>query len=50
MPGSLSDESLNRRLHAIYDRATDAERRLLAGVSVAELAGEKRKTRGRKHS
>jgi Rrf2 family protein len=45
-----SDEALNRRLQAVYDRATDAERRLLAGVSVADLAGGKRKTHGRDRS
>jgi Rrf2 family protein len=45
-----TDAALNRRLQAIYDRATDVERRLLAGVSVAALAGGKRRTRGRDRS
>jgi Rrf2 family transcriptional regulator, iron-sulfur cluster assembly transcription factor len=45
-----TDQALNQRLQAVFDRATDAERCLVAGLSVADLAGGKRKTRGRDRS
>jgi Rrf2 family protein len=44
------NEALNRRLQAICDRATETQRRLLAGVSVGDLANANRKTRGRGRS
>jgi Rrf2 family protein len=49
-PAVGSCEALNRRLQAICDRVADEVRRLLAGVSVAELAGGKPKTRVRGRS
>jgi DNA-binding IscR family transcriptional regulator len=45
-----TDQALNQRLQAVFDRATDAERRLVAAVSVADLAAGKRKTHGRNRS
>jgi hypothetical protein len=49
-PQVCSDVELNRRLRAVFDRATGAERRLLAGISVADLAGGKGKTWGKGRS
>jgi Rrf2 family protein len=45
-----TDPALNLRLQAVFDRATAAERRLLVGVSVADLAGRKRNPLGRNRS
>jgi Rrf2 family protein len=45
-----SGQALNRQLQAAWSQATQAARRVLAGVSLADLAGGNRKTHGRDRS